>query len=84
MIIVEAPPHYWREGDPLITVTSPWEVAPYAACPHTGCTLPVTIATGSPMRWWGLGMGYRSWECVDGHRYAYQPQDGEISHVRSV
>lgn len=84
MIILESPPRYWREGDPLITVTSLWEVRQYPACRHDGCPLPVTIATGSPMLWWGLGRGFRSWECTAGHRYAYQPQGGVISHVRSV
>jgi hypothetical protein len=78
------PPHYWRQGDQLIMVETRWGREAYPECLTVGCWLPVTVATGSPMRWWGLGQGWREWQCAQGHRYAYQPQGGEISHVRSV
>lgn len=79
-----APPHYWRQGDPVVMAMTRWGREMYPECLTAGCWLPVTVATGSPMSWWGIGRGFTAWQCARGHRYAYQPQDGEISHVRSV
>jgi hypothetical protein len=81
MTAVGTPPHWWRPGDPLIAVTSRWETRQYPACLHEGCLLPVATMTGSPLRLYGLGTGWTTYECADGHRYAYQPQGREISHV---
>lgn len=75
------PPRWWREGDPLVTVTTAWGPAVYPLCLASECGLPVGTITGSPMRDWGLGLGWTSWECASGHRYAYQAQDGVISHA---